>query len=177
MIYSLLVFVSCMLYFCHVCCAFAVCLCFFGVFVIPVRVFLRHLCCSFLCFFTISYLSIDNIVYRFGWQRRAVRGCRLDDRAYSTGTGLEVISLPLTGKTCRFICERRLLYWSNVFSNKNKMNEWMNEWNGREISEWNMEFVRMEWNISRMEWNGRQSSILPNQFHTRFRSWHLQKNV
>ena len=33
------------------------------------------------------------------------------------------------------------------------------EWNGTEISVWNMEDARMEW-------NGRQSSILPYQFHT-----------
>ena len=33
----------------------------------------------------------------------------------------------------------------------------------------------MEWKILRMEW--RQSSILPYQFHTRFRSLYLQKNT
>ena len=27
------------------------------------------------------------------------------------------------------------------------------------------------------EWNERQSSILPYQFHTRFRTWHLEKNI
>ena len=41
----------------------------------------------------------------------------------------------------------------------------------------------MEWNgnfgmeDARMEWNGRQSSILPYQFHTRFRALYLQKNT
>ena len=49
------------------------------------------------------------------------------------------------------------------------------EWNGTEISVWNMEDVRMEWNGRFQEWNGRQSSILPYQFHARFRSRHLQK--
>ena len=42
------------------------------------------------------------------------------------------------------------------------------EWNGTEISVWNMEDARMEWNGRFLEWNGRQSSILPYQFHTRF---------
>ena len=46
------------------------------------------------------------------------------------------------------------------------------EWNGREISVWNID-TRMEWNGTFQEWNGRQSSILPYQFHTRFRTWHL----
>ena len=35
----------------------------------------------------------------------------------------------------------------------------------------------MEWNGRFQEWNGRQSSILPYQFHTRFRSLYLQKNT
>ena len=35
------------------------------------------------------------------------------------------------------------------------------KWNGVEISVWNMEDARMEW-------NGRQSSILQYQFHTTF---------
>ena len=43
------------------------------------------------------------------------------------------------------------------------------EWNGMEISVWNMEDARMEW-------NGRQSSVLPYQFHTRFCALYLQKN-
>ena len=47
------------------------------------------------------------------------------------------------------------------------------EWNGTEISIWKMP----ELNGRLQEWNGRQSSILPYQFHTRFRSWHLQKNT
>ena len=38
---------------------------------------------------------------------------------------------------------------------------WNKKWNGMEISVWNMEDARMEW-------NGRQSSILPYQFHIRF---------
>ena len=50
------------------------------------------------------------------------------------------------------------------------------EWNGKEISVWNMEDAEMEWNERFQEWNGRQSSILPYQFHTRFRTWHLQEN-
>ena len=55
------------------------------------------------------------------------------------------------------------------------------EWNGMEDEiEWNenfgMEFedARMDWNGRFQEWNGRQSSILPYQFHTKFFSWHLQ---
>ena len=35
-------------------------------------------------------------------------------------------------------------------------------WNGTEISVWNMEDARMEWNGKFQEWNGRQSSILPS---------------
>ena len=46
--------------------------------------------------------------------------------------------------------------------------EWNGKWNGTEISVWNMEDARMEWNGRFQEWNGRQSSILPYQFHTRF---------
>ena len=30
--------------------------------------------------------------------------------------------------------------------------KWKMEWNGTEISVWNMENARMEWKISRMEW-------------------------
>ena len=51
------------------------------------------------------------------------------------------------------------------------------EWNGTEISVWNMEDARMEWNGRFQEWNGRQSSILPYQFHTRCRALYLQKNT
>ena len=58
------------------------------------------------------------------------------------------------------------------------------EWNGTEILVWNigmenfgMEDARMEWNGRFQEWNGRQSSILPYQFHTRFRALYLQKNT
>ena len=51
------------------------------------------------------------------------------------------------------------------------------ERNGTEISVWNVEDARMEWNGKFQEWNGRQSSILPYQFHTRFRALHLQKNT
>ena len=40
-----------------------------------------------------------------------------------------------------------------------------------------MEDARMGWKGSFHERNGKQSSILPYQFHTRFRSWHLQKNI
>ena len=58
------------------------------------------------------------------------------------------------------------------------------EWNGIENGmEWNgnfgMKYGRcqngMEWKISRMD--GKQSSILPYQFHTRFRALYLQKNT
>ena len=35
----------------------------------------------------------------------------------------------------------------------------------------------MEWNGRFQEWNGRQSSILPHQFHTRVCALHLQKNT
>ena len=51
------------------------------------------------------------------------------------------------------------------------------KWNGTEISVWNMEDARMEWNGRFQEWNGRQSSILPYQFHTRFRALYLKKNM
>ena len=51
------------------------------------------------------------------------------------------------------------------------------EWNITEISVWNMEDARMEWNGRFQEWNGRLSSILPYQFHTRFRALYLQKNT
>ena len=40
-----------------------------------------------------------------------------------------------------------------------------------------MENARMEWNGRFQEWNGRQSSILPYQFQTRFRALYLQKNI
>ena len=55
--------------------------------------------------------------------------------------------------------------------------EWNGKWNGTDISVWNMEDARMEWNGRFQEWNGRQSSILPYQFHTRFRALYLQKNT
>ena len=51
------------------------------------------------------------------------------------------------------------------------------EWNGTEISVWNMEDARMEWNGRFQEWNGRQSSILPSQFRTKFRALYLQKSI
>ena len=51
------------------------------------------------------------------------------------------------------------------------------EWNGTEISVWNVEDARMEWNGRFQEWNGRQYSILPYQFHTRFRAMYLQQNT
>ena len=35
----------------------------------------------------------------------------------------------------------------------------------------------MEWNGRLQEWNGRHSSILPYQFHTRFCALYLQKNA
>ena len=50
-------------------------------------------------------------------------------------------------------------------------------WNGTEISVWNMEDARIEWNEIFQEWNGRQSFILPYQFHTRFCALYLQKNT
>ena len=55
--------------------------------------------------------------------------------------------------------------------------EWKMEWNGTDISVWNMEDARMEWNGRFQEWNGRQSCILPYQFHTRFRALYLPKNT
>ena len=50
-------------------------------------------------------------------------------------------------------------------------------WNGTEISAWNMEDDRMEWNRRFQEWNRKQSSILPYQVHTSFRSRHLLINL
>ena len=55
--------------------------------------------------------------------------------------------------------------------------EWIGKWNGTEILVWYMEDARMEWNGRFQEWNRRQSSILPYQFHTRFRAFYLQKNT
>ena len=55
--------------------------------------------------------------------------------------------------------------------------EWKMKWNGTEISVWNMEDARKEWNGRFLEWNGRQSSKFPYQFHTRFCSLYLQKNT
>ena len=51
------------------------------------------------------------------------------------------------------------------------------EWNGTEISVWNMEDTRMELNGRFQEWNGRQSSILSYQFRTRFPALYLQKDI
>ena len=53
---------------------------------------------------------------------------------------------------------------------------WNEKWNGTEILVWNMEDARMECNGRSHEWNGRQSSILPYQFHARFCAYYLQKN-
>ena len=55
--------------------------------------------------------------------------------------------------------------------------KWNGKWNGTEISVWNMEDARMEWNGRFQEWNGRQSSILPYQFQPRFCALYLQKNT
>ena len=43
-------------------------------------------------------------------------------------------------------------------------------WIGTKLSVWNTKDARMEW-------NERQSSILPYQFHTRFRALYLLKNI
>ena len=51
------------------------------------------------------------------------------------------------------------------------------EWNRTEILVWNMDDAIMEWNGRFQEWNGRQYSILPYQFHTRFRRLYLPKNT
>ena len=51
------------------------------------------------------------------------------------------------------------------------------KWNGTEISLWNMEDARMEWNERFQEWNIKQFSILPYQFYTKYRTWHLRKNI
>ena len=53
--------------------------------------------------------------------------------------------------------------------------EWNMKCNGTEISVWNMEDGRMEWNGRFQEWNGRQSSVLPCQFDTKFCASYLQK--
>ena len=55
--------------------------------------------------------------------------------------------------------------------------EWNGKWNGTEISVWNMEDARMEWNGRFQEWTGRQSSMLPYRFHTRFCALNWQKNT
>ena len=46
---------------------------------------------------------------------------------------------------------------------------------GTEISVWNMEDARMEWNGRFQERNGRQSSILPYQFHAKFGAYMYKK--
>ena len=46
-----------------------------------------------------------------------------------------------------------------------------------EILVWNMEDARMEWDGRFQEWNGRQSSVLPYQFHTRFDALYLHKST
>ena len=51
------------------------------------------------------------------------------------------------------------------------------EWNGTEISVWNMEDARKKWNGRFQKRNGRISSILPYQFHIRFCALYLQKNT
>ena len=53
--------------------------------------------------------------------------------------------------------------------------KWNGKWNGTQISVWNMEDARMEWNGKFQEWNGRQSSIL--LYHARFCALYLQKNT
>ena len=50
-------------------------------------------------------------------------------------------------------------------------------WNGTEISVWNTEDAKMEWNERFQERNERQSFILPYQLHTRFCALYLQKNT
>ena len=47
--------------------------------------------------------------------------------------------------------------------------EWKIEWNETKLSVWKM----LERNERFQEWNERQSSILPYQFHTRFRSYKI----
>ena len=51
------------------------------------------------------------------------------------------------------------------------------EWNGNIGMEYGRCQNGMEWNGRFQEWNRRQSSILPYQFHTRFRALYLQKNT
>ena len=55
--------------------------------------------------------------------------------------------------------------------------EWNGKWNGTErkfrYGIWKMP----EWNGRFQEWNGRQSSILPYQFHIRSWALYLQKNT
>ena len=55
--------------------------------------------------------------------------------------------------------------------------EWNGKWNRTEILVWNIQDARMEWNGRLQEWNGRQSSILPNHFHTKFHALYSQKNI
>ena len=54
---------------------------------------------------------------------------------------------------------------------------WNGKCNGTEISVWNMEDAKIEWNGIFQNWNGRISSILPYQSHTRFCVLYLQKNT
>ena len=54
---------------------------------------------------------------------------------------------------------------------------WNGVEDGLERSFWYGIWKIPEWNGRLQEWNGRQSCILPYQFHSRFRTWHLQKNM
>ena len=91
MIYSLSVFISCMLYFCQVCCSFAVCINFLCVFVISGGVFAA--CDVRFRVFAILYLIIDNIVYNL------VDNVELREAADST-----IASIPLELDLRSFRC-------------------------------------------------------------------------
>ena len=54
--------------------------------------------------------------------------------------------------------------------------EWNGKWNEMKRKFWYGIWKMPEWNGIFQEWNGRQSSILPYQFHTRFCALYLQKN-
>ena len=53
--------------------------------------------------------------------------------------------------------------------------EWNGKWNEMERKFWCGIWKMPEWDGKFQKWNGRQSSILPYKFHTRFRTWYLQK--
>ena len=79
--------------------------------------------------------------------------------------------IALLSASFAFFRECNALYWWKLSFHDSRA------WYGMEISVWNVEDARMEWNGWFQEWNERQSSILLYQFHTRFGVLYSQKNT